>query len=520
MYHLSTKVIKRSEGRSAVGASAYRSASKMVDDRSGKSFNYSKKHGVLETGCFMMNSDRTLTSIDRETLWNVAEKTERRKDSRTAREIIVNLPHELTHQERKKIVERFSSVLMHRYGVAVDWAMHAPDKQGDQRNYHAHIMLTTREISLENGQIKLGKRTDLEQANKDLKKQNKDSTQDQIKTLRRDFADITNAILSENNIDARIDHRSFKDRGLYVLPTQKLGWQATEAERSGIKTHKGDINRAIQAYNDAITEYYAPLVVNDIEIYNLSDLYRAGVIIDEFQPPAPTPKPKPAPKSASAPVVHHAPPPAQPAPAITTQFLDDFAQAFADELSNEPVSFATNKIEPAPTPAPTPPAPKPAEPPPPPKPVVISLPLTASYIPGGYNRPLFQQPTVKIGHYKGYKEFESGNVRMGQVDIDLSTMQIINETITKHYPAEYHDDFSRLIKNNAYAFLGRDDKGNERMGFDKYNEHIKQYHRTSFQCDSSFHADINKAFEYLQQTAPQVQQQARQERENSYDFSR
>lgn len=301
IYHLSTKVIKRSEGRSAVGASAYRSASKMIDERTGKSFNYSKKRGVLETGCMIRASSGFIMSVDRSTLWNSAERAEKRKDSRTAREIIVNLPHELEHAQRREIVERFSKKLIERYGVAIDWAMHAPDAHGDQRNYHAHIMMTTREATLIKNELQLNKRTDLEQANKDLKKQGKASTQDQIKTLRREFAEITNEILSENDIDARIDHRSHKDRGLYVLPTQKLGYAATEAERAGVRTHKGDINRAIQAYNDAITEYHAPLVVNDIEIYNLSDLYRAGVIIDEFQPPAPTPKPKPAPKPAEPP---------------------------------------------------------------------------------------------------------------------------------------------------------------------------------------------------------------------------
>lgn len=497
MYHLSTKVIKRSEGRSAVGASAYRSASKMVDDRTGKSFNYSKKQGVLETGCFMMNSDRTLTSIDRETLWNVAEKTERRKDSRTAREIIVNLPHELPHQERKKIVERFSSVLMHRYGVAVDWAMHAPDKQGDQRNYHAHIMLTTREISLENGQIKLGKRTDLEQANKDLKKQNKDSTQDQIKTLRRDFADITNAILSENNIDARIDHRSYKDRGLYVLPTQKMGYAATEAERAGIRTHKGDINRAIQAYNDAITEYYAPLVVNDIEIYNLSDLYRAGVIIDEFQPPAPTPKPKPA----SAPVVHHAPPPAQPAPQSKIPSLDEFEASFAQSLESEII---------APVPAP-PPA---HEQPQPPsndgldskhsiKPQnqaqtteILRLPASFFYSDttygvkvmaeiGHYGR--YAQGSESLGHV-GIHEFDSRSMLRTTFDYDATNQKIIN---INGLDAYLRDRISHDTQERAKVEKAMIDGLQQRAQFlqendlNAYEQHIKSTLKTHFNIAQS-----------------------------------
>ena len=43
IYHLSAKIIKRSSGRSAVAAAAYRARSSIADERQGLTFNYSNK---------------------------------------------------------------------------------------------------------------------------------------------------------------------------------------------------------------------------------------------------------------------------------------------------------------------------------------------------------------------------------------------------------------------------------------------------------------------------------------------
>lgn len=467
IYHLSTNTISRGKGKSVIGACAYRTGTKMYCERTGTHHDYSRKQGVMYAGDFVIDDRGLIQQVgatdDRHRLWNNAEAAETRKDGRTGREIIINLPHELPESQRQALAIEFTQTIIRKYKVAATVAIHAPDKDGDQRNHHAHILMTTRQVTLDiDKNFVFGEKTDLELSNTKLKKLGKKITQDQIKDIRHSWAIHCNRALENNGIDARIDHRSHADRGLEQLPTVKMGHFATEMERKGITTDRGDRNRAIKEYNVSLDEIAA-----------IKAEPPPALPAPAPAPPAPKPKPAPAPAKPAQPIVHHAPPPPPP--------------------------------------------------PQPPKPVVISLPLTASYIPGGYNRPLFQQPTVAVGHYKGYKEFESGFVRMGQVDIDLSTMKILNETISKHYPEEYRDDFSRLVRNNAYAFLGRDDKGNEKMGFDKYNEHLKQYHRTSFQCDQSFHGDINKAFEYLQRTTPQVQQvrQADQpHRQNGYDYDR
>ena len=249
IYHLSTKPISRSSGRSAVASIAYRAGIAITDERLGKTYDYTKRHGVLWTGLATPNGFK----VDRNELWNLAEKSENRSNSRTAREIVINIPHELMGGDLgtgNMLAHEFASRLSKKYQVAVDVAVHAPDKQGDNRNFHAHLLLTTRKIELDrNGNIKLTDKSQLEMSNTQLKQAGLLSNQDELKEIRKAWADLTNEYLAEHGIAERIDHRSHKDRGLDTLPTVKMGWQATELERKGIRTDVGNKNRDIKAYN-------------------------------------------------------------------------------------------------------------------------------------------------------------------------------------------------------------------------------------------------------------------------------
>lgn len=257
IYHLSTKPISRSSGRSAVASVAYRAGIEITDERLGKTYDYTKRSGVLWTGLATPHG----LNIDRNELWNLAEKTETRSNSRTAREIVINIPHELMQGDQsagKMLAYEFATNLSQKYKIAVDVAVHAPDKQGDNRNYHAHLLLTTRQITQEqDGRFELGKKSQLEMSNTQLKQAGLLSNQDELVELRRTWAELANTYLAEHGLDERIDHRSHADRGLLTLPTVKMGWQATELERKGIKTDVGDHNRAIKAYNEQVLTYQA-----------------------------------------------------------------------------------------------------------------------------------------------------------------------------------------------------------------------------------------------------------------------
>lgn len=283
IYHATTKPISRKSGRTATASSAYRAGQKLVDERTGKTHDYTKKGGVLLATAF----DKDNNELDRSELWNLAEKSEKRKDARTAREWIVAIPSELmpeypkplTEQEeesielvtdyklRKEFAENsakefagtqtaldFGKMLSEKYGVAVDVAIHAPDSEGSNKNYHAHIMTTTREFSIENGQMVLGDKTNIELSNKKLNELKLPKTQDQVKEVRKSWADIVNHHLEKAGLEERIDHRSYKEMGVDKKPTIKMGYKATDMERAGKETDRGDINRAIKKDNERIAE--------------------------------------------------------------------------------------------------------------------------------------------------------------------------------------------------------------------------------------------------------------------------
>ena len=250
IYHLETKPIKRSEGRSSVASSAYRAGVALVDERTGIKHDYTKKGGVVKAETFIMHNGQQV-AIDRNQLWNTSEKAENRKDGRTGRDYIINIPFELKPLQREMLVREFTEYLAKRFNVAVDWAIHLPDKDGDNRNHHAHVLTTTRTATLDQyNNVVLGDKTTIEKKNGDLKKLGLPVTQEQIKEVRQAYADMTNRHLEMAGLSVRVDCRSYKEQGKDQLPTIKLGTQSSEWERQGIATRKGDYNRLVKQANE------------------------------------------------------------------------------------------------------------------------------------------------------------------------------------------------------------------------------------------------------------------------------
>lgn len=303
MFHLSTKPIKRSEGRSATASAAYRAGCKIEDNRTGLKHDYSKKQGIVKTDCFIFSNGQKL-NIDRAELWNAAEKAEKRKDGRTAREIIINLPHELNEEQRQSLVEDFTKDISKKYKVAIDYAIHLPDKHGDQRNHHAHILMTTRTATLENNTLSLGDKTNIELSNTKLAKLNLPKTQEQIVNLRRHWATTTNKYLENAGINKRIDHRGYEEQGVAFIPTIKLGWEASALERKGISTAKGDTNRQIADDNQEVYMVNYELESLKEQLAKQQEEEKERTIQTTKPPspliPEPKPKPKPKPKRVEA----------------------------------------------------------------------------------------------------------------------------------------------------------------------------------------------------------------------------
>ncbi|WP_020227808.1 MobQ family relaxase [Acidovorax sp. MR-S7] len=226
IYHLSVKTISRSAGRSATAAAAYRAGVEITDERTGEIHDYTRKGGV-ESAELVLPAGAPEWAADRAALWNAAEQAETRKNSTVAREFEIALPEELSPAERARLARDFARELVERHGCAADVCIHAPGKDGDDRNHHAHILLTTRRLGPEG----------LTEKTRELDDQKTGSKL--VTQWRERVAALTNERLRENGIEARVDHRTLEAQGIEREPTRHLGPAATAIERrTGQPSHK------------------------------------------------------------------------------------------------------------------------------------------------------------------------------------------------------------------------------------------------------------------------------------------
>ena len=306
IYHMQAKVVSRGSGRSAVAASAYMSCSRMYNDYDGIQHDYTRKHGLIYQEV-MLPPIAPSKWIDREQLWNAVEETEKTKDSRLAREFVVALPVELDKGSNISLLQNFIQKNFVDMGMCADFAIH----DTDGHNPHAHILLTVRPLN-ENGtwqyktekeylcikdgeekgftasefkdaqkegwekqyRYKAGKkklyltpssaqekgyeRIDKHPKSTRYGRQNPISEQwnseEQLCLWRANWADFTNKMLVQNNINASIDHRSFAAQGITEQPTIHEGYIAQDMEKKGIIAERCEINRQIRADNKWLRE--------------------------------------------------------------------------------------------------------------------------------------------------------------------------------------------------------------------------------------------------------------------------
>lgn len=203
-FHCQVKAISRSDGRSATAAAAYRAGERIACDREGRVHDYTRKQGI-EASFIHAPADAPDWVQDRASLWNRAEESENRKNARVAREWEIALPAELSADQRRELASDYALALVDRYGAAVDVSIHAPHRDGDKRNYHAHVMVTTRKI----GRDGFGEKTRVLDDRKTGPRE--------IETTREMWADMQNDRLERAGIGARVDHRSLKEQRAEAL---------------------------------------------------------------------------------------------------------------------------------------------------------------------------------------------------------------------------------------------------------------------------------------------------------------
>jgi len=247
VYFLYMKTFGRGNGSTATSAIAYRAGERIRDERTGRVFDHSDRQDVLHKEIVLPSrwSDTDMSwAQDRANLWNAVEAAETRSNARVAREFLVALPAEISREQQVELTRRFSRELADRHGFGVDFAVHAP--KTDPRNFHAHLLTTTREIHSSG----FGAKTDLEIRDGERMQRGLEPFFREVIHTRERWAALTNEALERAQVAARIDHRSLADQGIQREPQPVLPRAVVEMERRGQYTVVGE--RARQEYQQRL----------------------------------------------------------------------------------------------------------------------------------------------------------------------------------------------------------------------------------------------------------------------------
>ena len=250
IFHMSIQVVSRGKGKSAVAAAAYRAGEKIKNEYDGMIHDYTRKGGVVHTE-ILLSENAPYEYANRSILWNAVEKSERYKTAQLAREIEIALPVELPIEQNISLVHRYINEQFVRAGMCADIAIH----DTGEGNPHAHIMLTMRPIE-KDGKWGQKSRTECGKKVPTVNWNDHDRAED----WRKAWAAYCNSALRVHGSDAVIDHRSYTRQGIDQIPTVHMGVAASQMERKGIRTERGDINRAIGVSNSELKQLKARIV--------------------------------------------------------------------------------------------------------------------------------------------------------------------------------------------------------------------------------------------------------------------
>ena len=261
IYHCSIKIVSRGKGKSAVAAAAYRSGEKLTNEWDGLTHDYTKKGGVVHSE-ILLPAHAPPAFSDRSTLWNSVELSEKSNNAQLAREVEIALPVELSREEQTRLVRDYCSSQFVSKGMVADFNLH--DTGGG--NPHAHILLTMRPLDEKGAWLPKSKKEYVLDENGEkirlpsgrYKTRKVDlmdwNNRENAEVWRRAWADLANEFLAQNNRPERIDHLSYERQGIDQIPTVHVGVSATQMEKKGIVTERGELNRNIKAANRILRE--------------------------------------------------------------------------------------------------------------------------------------------------------------------------------------------------------------------------------------------------------------------------
>ncbi|WP_404338946.1 Ti-type conjugative transfer relaxase TraA [Sphingomonas sp. MMS12-HWE2-04] len=262
IYHFSAKVISRAAGSSALASAAYRSASRLHDQRLDRHHDFSNKAGVVHSEVMLPEGAPEHLSV-REKLWNEVEAAEKRIDAQLAREIEFAIPREMTKEQGIALARDFVAREFVDRGMIADLNVHWDIGADGLAKPHAHVMLTMREV----GEDGFGKK------NRDWNRT------ELLEKWRERWSEHVNERLAQLDIDARIDHRSLEAQGIDLGPQHKIGPAASRMAAEGLESERVGEHREIARSNgekiianpdltlDAITRTQATFTTRDLAMF-------------------------------------------------------------------------------------------------------------------------------------------------------------------------------------------------------------------------------------------------------------
>ncbi|WP_201578113.1 MobA/MobL family protein [Psychrobacter immobilis] len=287
-FHLSVSAVSKAKNHSVVAKSAYNSGSKLVDEQSGVVHDYTSKakdkilnlvdsDGTKYTQVLEKNVMHTALitptlagdlAVTREGFWNDIERIETRKNAQLGTEIDVMFPDGITADQRIVLAERYAQTLSDRYNVLVDVAIHRPHSHEKHvgevevveltsRNFHAHILLSSREIVADvEGYALSARKNWLQWSTEERLSKGLNGRGDELKYQRTLWADMANELLPKNKT---ISEKSYRELGINRLPKMKLGKSLYKDILKGNRS-------VIHEYNETIDEINAYIEKNGLVI--------------------------------------------------------------------------------------------------------------------------------------------------------------------------------------------------------------------------------------------------------------
>lgn len=261
-------IVQRSKGQSAVEQSAYISRTSLYSDYYGMTYNRTAKEDLVGAGV-LLPEHAPPEFADRAVLWNSVEKYEKAKNAQLARSLKYSLPNKWDEATARQVMARFIKEQFVDKRMCADYGIHRSYNDKGQPNLHIHILFTLRPLN-EDGTWGAKSRKEyvldadgnrIPNASGKGYKSRKVNVIDwnekgKAKEWRNAIAEVISATNEKAGIAERVDPRSYKDRGIPLIPTIHLGERASALERKGIRTERGNINRAIEKYNAMIMKIY------------------------------------------------------------------------------------------------------------------------------------------------------------------------------------------------------------------------------------------------------------------------